>query len=197
MKPRIPILSTLIVAAAIATMIGLGVWQLQRMAWKEDLISRYARAETMSSAVPWPRDAAAQEEALFRASQVYCTKVIAIDAVAGHNIRGVTGWAQTARCALREGGEADIALGWSSSPSAPLWSGGEVIGFIVPGAGKDIRLIASPPLAGLAPLQRAHPDSIPNNHFAYAIQWFLFAGVAAGIYGIALRKRLAAGNPPR
>ena len=36
------------------------------------------------------------------------------------------------------------------------------------------------------------PDlaSVPNNHFAYAIQWFLFAGIALLIYGLALRKRL-------
>ena len=33
------------------------------------------------------------------------------------------------------------------------------------------------------------PDSIPNNHLAYAIQWFLFAGFAAVIYFLALKRR--------
>jgi surfeit locus 1 family protein len=37
---RIPIVPTLVVLAAVATMIGLGVWQLQRRAWKEALIAR-------------------------------------------------------------------------------------------------------------------------------------------------------------
>jgi cytochrome oxidase assembly protein ShyY1 len=33
------------------------------------------------------------------------------------------------------------------------------------------------------------PDSIPNNHLSYAIQWFLFAAAAALIYVLALRLR--------
>ena len=41
---RPPILPTLIVAAAVATMIGLGVWQLQRAAWKERLLAEYVAA---------------------------------------------------------------------------------------------------------------------------------------------------------
>ena len=32
-------------------------------------------------------------------------------------------------------------------------------------------------------------DAIPNNHLAYAVQWFLFAGVAGVIYVIALRRQ--------
>ena len=31
---------------------------------------------------------------------------------------------------------------------------------------------------------------MPNNHLAYAVQWFLFALTALVIYAIALRKRL-------
>ena len=33
------------------------------------------------------------------------------------------------------------------------------------------------------------PDTIPNNHLSYAIQWFLFAGIALIIYTLALRQR--------
>ncbi|MBM3928735.1 MAG: SURF1 family protein, partial [Sphingomonadales bacterium] len=35
------------------------------------------------------------------------------------------------------------------------------------------------------------PDlsAVPNNHLAYAVQWFLFAVVAAIIYAMALRRR--------
>lgn len=176
-------------------MIGLGVWQLERRAWKEALIARYERAEAMSSAVPWPRSAEERERALFRHSQVRCDRVLSQGAIAGRNLRGETGWAQTARCGLDGGGEADVALGWSRDPTVRGWAGGEVLGFVAPGAGSAVRLIAAPPLAGLEPLARPDPRDIPNNHLAYAAQWFFFAAVAAVIYALALRKRLAGGDP--
>jgi len=47
MKRRIPIFATLMVAAAVATMIALGIWQLRRAQWKEGLLARYAAAETL------------------------------------------------------------------------------------------------------------------------------------------------------
>jgi surfeit locus 1 family protein len=33
------------------------------------------------------------------------------------------------------------------------------------------------------------PSIIPNNHLSYAVQWFLFAGIAVTIYFLALRQR--------
>lgn len=194
---RIPIFATLIVLAAVATMIALGVWQLHRLAWKEALIARYAQVETMSSDVAWPRDAGAAERALFRHAKIRCDKVLAQDATAGRNRAGVVGWAQTVRCALDGGGEATVALGWTQSTAILPWAGGEIGGIVAPGEAGSVRLIASPPPAGMQQLAAPDPKDVPNNHFAYAIQWFLFAGVAAVIYGIAVWKRLAAGNPPR
>ena len=185
---RIPVFATLIVGAAVATMVALGVWQLQRRDQKEALIARYARVETMSSAVPWPRDVAAAESALFRHARVICERVLTQGATAGRNLGGTTGWAQTARCALDGGGEATIALGWTQAPVIRAWAGGEIEGVVAPGEGGSVRLIAGKPPAGLQPLARPDPRDVPNNHFAYAIQWFLFAGVAAVIYAVALRK---------
>ena len=187
---RIPIFATLIVIAAVATMIALGVWQLHRLTWKEALIARYAQVETLSASVPWPRDAADAETNLFRHSTLRCDRVLAQDATAGHNLAGVTGWAQTARCGLDGGGEATVALGWTQSTAILPWSGGEIGGIVAPGEAGSVRLIASPPPAGMQQLAAPDPRDIPNNHFAYAIQWFLFAGVAAVIYAIALRKRM-------
>ena len=40
MLKRLPVLPTIVVAIAVATMIGLGVWQLQRAAWKNGLLAR-------------------------------------------------------------------------------------------------------------------------------------------------------------
>ena len=62
---------------------------------------------------------------------------------------------------------------------------------IITARGKhDVRLVADPPVAGLAANARPDPQDIPNNHFSYAVQWFLFAATALVIYGLALRKRL-------
>jgi cytochrome oxidase assembly protein ShyY1 len=34
-----------------------------------------------------------------------------------------------------------------------------------------------------------NPEDVPNNHLSYAVQWFAFAGIAAGIYLLAVRRR--------
>lgn len=92
---------------------------------------------------------------------------------------------------LPNGARAEVVLGWSKDLAERQWSGGTVQGVIAPGAGHSVRLIADPPVAGLAASAVPDPQSIPNNHWSYAIQWFLFAGVALVIYALALRKRLA------
>ena len=48
---RIPVIPTIVVLLAVATMIGLGVWQLERLQWKEALLAHYRQALTMSAAV--------------------------------------------------------------------------------------------------------------------------------------------------
>ena len=42
---RVPIFATIVVLAAAAVMVALGVWQLQRLEQKEALLARYAAAE--------------------------------------------------------------------------------------------------------------------------------------------------------
>ncbi len=81
---------------------------------------------------------------------------------------------------------------WSRDLAARQWSGGLVTGMIAPGAEGRVRLIADPPLAGLAASAAPDPRDVPNNHLSYAVQWFLFAGVALVIYALVLRKRLKA-----
>jgi surfeit locus 1 family protein len=181
-------LPTLIVAAAIAAMIALGVWQLQRKQWKENLLARYQAAESMSADVPWPRDPAEIEQALYRHTRLSCDQVTGIGAIAGRSAQGESGWAHIATCRIEGGGEAVVALGWSREPADVAWSGGDVSGFVAPAA-KGARLVASPPQAGLAQLAAPDPLDIPNNHLSYAVQWFFFAATAAVIYALALRKR--------
>ncbi|WP_336978248.1 SURF1 family cytochrome oxidase biogenesis protein [Altererythrobacter fulvus] len=191
MTRRIPIFATVVVLLAVATMVGLGVWQLQRASWKESLLAHYRQALTMSSLAEWPKGKAEVEGVLYRHSTVQCARVISLDAAAGHNQAGETGWAQVARCAIPGAGEADVVLGWSASPQERVqWAGGEVQGIIGPGRDGEARLIASPPLAGLQANAAPDPADLPNNHMAYAGQWFFFAVTALVIYAIALRRRL-------
>jgi surfeit locus 1 family protein len=185
---RIPILPTLIVLVAIAIMIGLGIWQLDRLAQKDALIARYAAALSTSAEVRYPATEEEAEPLLYRRAAVDCRRVLEWTAMAGRSVTGESGQAHVARCLLADGREARVVAGWSRNPNAPAWGGGTASGAIAPGP----RLVADPPLAGLEANARPDPNDIPNNHFAYAVQWFLFAGVALVIYALALRKRLAA-----
>jgi surfeit locus 1 family protein len=183
---RLPVLPTLLVLAAAGIMIRLGFWQIDRLHQKEALLARYAAAQAMSADVPFPQSTAAAEAVLYRHARVDCREVTEATAKAGSNAKGKVGLAHYARCNLTGGGKADVVLGWSQDPAERDWRGGEVMGVIAPGP----RLVADPPLAGLEANARPDPADIPNNHFSYAVQWFLFAATALVIYALAVRKRL-------
>lgn len=193
---RFPVIPTIIVVAACLTMIRLGFWQLDRAAEKEDMLSRYHSAGSVEAEVIWPASEVEAEERLYRRSTLLCGKVISIRSAAGRSQSGQSGWAHIALCALEGGGEAEAALGWSRDPIPPQWSAAHVAGFIAPpgraaneGSEKFARLVASQGQAGLEPLARPDPNDLPNNHLAYAWQWFLFSLTAGVIYILALRGR--------
>ncbi len=201
MTRKLPIVPTIVVFAAVLTMIGLGVWQLQRKEWKESLLAHYRQALTMSSDVPYPAaDEAAAEQVLYRHSRVNCLSTSGEwNSFAGRNADDETGYVHVIRCAIGGGKTAYVQAGWTQGPTPPQWSGGEEVGgFIAPyNRGGGARLIASPPLAGLEASAAPSPEDIPNNHLAYAFQWFFFAATALVIYALALRKRLAGDGRPR
>lgn len=185
---RVPLVATLVVLAAVATMIALGFWQLDRLGQKQVLLARYRAAQAMSADAPWPGDAAAARRLLYRHATLDCREVVARSMVAGRNSRGQAGMAEKVDCRLPDGAIAPVVLGWSRQPVAGAWAGGRAQGVIAPGP----RLVADPPLGGLEANARPDPSELPNNHLAYAVQWFLFAATATVIYAIALWKRLAA-----
>ena len=184
---RVPIFATIIVVAAVATMIALGVWQLGRKSEKEALIASYEAALQQTEEVPWPAPAE-YERVLFRRTTVDCGEVRGIDPISGKSANGRSGWVHIARCSHAGGGVADITIGWSRSPDSPQWTGGSVTGRIA-SYGDNIRLVAETPQAGLEPLAAPDPGDLPNNHLAYAGQWFFFALTALVIYVLALRRR--------
>jgi surfeit locus 1 family protein len=182
---RVPVLATLIVVAAVAAMVALGVWQLHRADWKAELIARYQAAQSLSASVPWPRTDAELERSLFRWSGFTCERVLGIRTTAATSAAGAKGVAQIARCAIAGGGEAEVALGWSTPAVTAQWRGGEVAGIIAPGGVLHTAQV-QPGLERLAP---PDPSDLPNNHLMYAGQWFFFALTALVIYVLALRKR--------
>lgn len=186
---KLPFWPTLIVGIAIAVMIGLGVWQMQRMAWKEALLAEYASAADRP-AITWPQVPEPDALPLYRNSRVTCLEVTGWRSSSGRSASGASGWVHIASCRTgAEGPGAQVVAGWSQRPGNPAWQGGPVSGIIAPDSTHLIRLVASPPVAGLGPVQKPSPEDIPNNHWAYAVQWFLFAAIAAVIYGLAVARR--------
>ena len=202
---RFPIIATILVGLAIAAMIALGFWQLERRHEKAALLARLDANRTLPP-VAFPTIAMG-DELLFRRAGVFCLQPTSWDVIGGHDAQGRNGWRQIAHCRTGvEGPGVTIQIGVSPDPHArPAWPGGKVSGYISQAPSrtpllfsafsrqpKTLMLVADPPLTGLAANPPADLSAVPNNHLAYAVQWFLFALVAAIIYAIAVRRRLRA-----
>ena len=204
MKQRLPLIPTFIVAAAALVMVGLGFWQLQRRAEKDAMLA-LAAANPGRPAVAFPTVPPVPPELMFRRSSVYCLRVVGWQTEAGRAADGSTGYRYIAQCATgAEGPGLLIALGIAQKPGVqPNWSGGHVKGWIseepdhrsllsrMGGKAPPLRpmLIAERAPSGLKPVAPPSAADVPNNHLAYAVQWFFFAAVAAIIYLLALRRR--------
>jgi surfeit locus 1 family protein len=230
---RVPIIPTIIVAAAVATMIALGVWQLGRRAEKEALIASYKAAQTQED-IQLLVDPSSPKAAFTRTLE-YCGAPKAGRVVSGRSATGQSGWVHVVQCKIGVGWPGtqsncedlyevlerelsvkqtkpaflescvgrkvkpdplhsdakltEIVLGWSRSPASSRWDGGFVTGTVVPTGEFGFKIVADPPLAGLQPMAKPDPGDLPNNHLAYAGQWFFFALTALVIYVLAIRRR--------
>jgi cytochrome oxidase assembly protein ShyY1 len=187
---NIPIWSSIVVGLAVSIMVALGIWQLQRAEWKGQLLSTYAAAMG-KPAIAWPVVPVAENAPYFRRSSVNCLKVANWRSASGRNDKGQAGIIHIAGCVTGggEGPGAQVVIGWSERPDNPKWTGGNVQGVIAPDSRHVIRLVANEPQAGLQKAQPPSLDDIPNNHLAYAVQWFFFAIIAIVIFVIAVRRR--------
>lgn len=190
MSKRLPLIPTVIVALALAAMLGLGVWQLQRAQWKESLLTRLVANRDLPP-ITYPTSPAGTDDILFRQASGVCSRPKSIRATAGRDAAGTSGWSYIATCADSRAGPGMIVdIGWLPTFGVPVsWAGGPVAGVIAPDSKATIRLVAVNPAPGLRPSQPPGIDTIPNNHRVYATQWFFFAAAAALIYGITLRHR--------
>jgi cytochrome oxidase assembly protein ShyY1 len=195
---RLPILSTLIVLAAALLMVRLGAWQLERRAEKADLLARFAHNGARPP-VPLATMRPVTDADLFRRVIAPCARIAGWTAEAGRDARGTTGWRHIARC---DAG-VTVDMGVSATADPPGWQGGTVRGVLVWASDQTpliARLFARPPprrpmivsaeaAPGLAPSAPPDPATVPNNHLAYAVQWFVFAALAMLIYAILLWRR--------
>ncbi len=205
---RLPVVPTLVVLLACAAMIALGIWQLGRRSEKEALIALYGRNQALSSEIAFPELSPVPDDTLFRHSSVVCLEPVRWERTGGRSAQGTNGFRALAHCRTGvEGPGLIIDMGVGKDPNTkPAWRGGEVHGIIAlaPDSASLIEkllgkaappramLVSSLPASGLEPSETPSPQNVPNNHFAYAIQWFLFAAIAALIYGLALWRRMKA-----
>ena len=189
---RLPIIPTIIVLAAVAVMIGLGVWQLQRAQWKEGLLARYAQAERLPPIEFPTAPIRTSDLPLYRHATGVCLRPVGERAMAGENRAGEPGYVHIVDCATgAEGPGMSVEVGWSKNPNAKVnWRGGLVSGIIAPDRAMRMRLVAASAPRGLELSAPPSLSNIPNNHRSYAMQWFAFAVIALVIYGLAVRKRL-------
>lgn len=197
--PRFPLIPTAIVALCIAAMIGLGLWQLNiRLPQKEAQLAHLAdnpsKPEMAFPSLP-------DDSLLFRKAQGFCLEPVGSELIGA----GKEGFRLIVECRTGglEGPGMLVQLGTTRDPNAKLdWKGGTVHGTIAyaPDARsmlaslndkgpKRLMLVAETPPQGLSANTPPKTDGVPNNHLAYAVQWFLFAAVAAIIYLLALKWR--------
>jgi surfeit locus 1 family protein len=201
---RLPLIPTLVVGLAVAVMIALGFWQLRRGEEKAAALQQY-RANLVLPATAYPGSNPTDAAYLFRTVSAHCLTVTGWRTMGGRLPGGSPGWRHIASCATgAEGPGFQVDAGMSADPNLkPRWTGGTVRGTaiwepesssaLMRWLGKAppprLMIVAAEPIPGLKPSPRPDPAGVPNNHLAYAVQWFLFAGVALVIYGLAARWR--------
>lgn len=173
---RLPLIPTIFVAAAVAVMIGLGVWQLQRAQWKEALIADLQSTDQN------------------RQTSLACAIDAKPEVRAGRSAEGESGYRYLVPCrgAARE---VQIDIGWSKRPDvfSRVRESRTFTGVHAAGepASRQI-LVLDPPLPPLERSALPSAEELPNNHLLYSFQWFFFAAAAALIYFLALRRRRSA-----
>ncbi len=126
MMPRLPLIPTIVVGLAVAAMIALGTWQLDRRAQKEAFVARLA-TNFDKPAMPFPRFPVGDEH-LFRRATAYCLEPLSW----AHAGAGKRGFRLIATCRTgAEGPALLVDMGTTHDPKfAPAWKGGEVAGTI-------------------------------------------------------------------
>lgn len=203
-------LATLITVPAVAVMVGLGVWQLQRLEWKESLL---ARVQERIHAPPVPLPAAVDDPGAIDLRPVTVAGVL-LDSrsqkVPARPRQGRAGYEIITPLVRAQGAPVLVNRGWvplddrsAPGPDRPVtWRGvarmpGSAGWVHIPdlvaaaGIGAALPVVVEvlpgqePPGAPAGIEPRA---DLPNNHFQYALTWFGLAATLAVIYVLSQRR---------
>ena len=193
-----------------AVLISFGVWQLQRLAWKEAILADIsARITATPVALPANPDPEADRYLPVRAEGVFTgqsldvlvsrkqigagVRVIEVFETAGRRVMVDRGFIpEAARAAPRPSGEGVVignlhwpeeVDGFTPEPDARtgLWFARDVPAMAAHLGAEPILLIAKEPTApGIEPIP-VDTSGIPNDHLGYAVQWFGLAAVWLGM----------------
>lgn len=199
MTRRIPLIPTIVVALAVAIMIGLGLWQLQRGKLHQAQLATYAIASRLPP-ISFPTAPVSNVQPLmYRFATGNCLGVTGRRTSVGENRAGEPGFVVILDCATgAEGPGMSVEVGWSKDPNAATpWKGGLVSGVIVADEKARFRLAAAGAVPGLEPAAPPQPTVkvSPARNRGYAATWFSFAIIAIVIYVLAVRKRLKGERP--
>ncbi len=197
----LPVIATLMTLLMVPVLIGLGLWQLDRRAWKAHLNAELAAAPSLPGLDAAGLNAARASETslLYRRASVACTPggVAPYDIKGGDSADGQSGYLLLVNCTPAEPRPAFVVVaGWSQRPDALTKLNVNTMfdGLIIERPyGKDasrprFMLIPRQAVPPLAPARVPTPGDLPDNHLSYAMQWFGFALVLLAIYGIYLRR---------
>lgn len=215
MKRGFPIFSTALVLCAVCVLLGLGVWQVQRAAWKQGILASYEarRAEPILTTLPDSKDGS---EIAYRSAEISGTYLNSASVKIRPRVQGtqmgfdrVTPFREsTGKIILvLTGFEADATDDKATKADMP----GSIKGILRPfhphgfmqpenNPAKDEWVwVDAAAIAKQAGLPEPYPlllvknatsflVELPNNHMAYAFTWFSLALALAVIYGVAVRK---------
>lgn len=200
------LLPTLIVAAMLATLVKLGLWQLDRRVWKHDLIAQLQAAP--SQPLLGPNDyylaMIGKKSVQYRRAELPCTpgEVLPYDLRGGSSSTGDSGYLVLVSCRPNHKIPDIVAVaGWTQRPNAAAVKVNvdtTFRGLIIEnpyGTAPDRPKFMLIPDTAVPPLrvsQMPSPDDLPDNHLSYAGQWFGLAAALLAIYAIWLRRRLRA-----
>lgn len=200
MTRRLPIIPTIVVLAAVAIMLALGVWQLRRASLHQAQVNAYGRAAKLPP-VAFPTTPTKNVESLFyRFATGNCLRVVNRRTSVGESKSEEPGFVVILDCSTgAEGPGMSVEVGWSKNPNATTtWKGGLVSGIIVPDDKSRLRLASAAPAPGLEATAIPKPSVkvSPARNRGYAATWFSFAAIALIIYALAVRKRWSEDRKP-
>lgn len=206
MTRPVPIIPTLITAVGIVILCGLGKWQLDRRAWKSDLITRLAAAPNLPEVTPEEFRAAMMGDTSiqYRRARIDCRAGPRkpYDLRPGSSAKGDSGFFVVVSCRPNSRPPDIVAVaGWTRRVDAKdmvlnldhQFSGVVIENSYGQAEGRPrFMLIPDQAIPPLARPQAPSAADLPDNHLAYAGQWFGLAAALAAIYGLWLRRRMVA-----